>query len=292
MKKKNTKTNEFLSRVTFDDVHRYYILENHSKKQCIEYFNTTERIFRAFLEHYHLQKPTSLVYDLGCLTKELKYGDANYNNREKSKKTCLKRFGTESPLENREIWEKTYNTTVAKYGGTGFGGMSDAKMLDTAKKGNAALWEKYNSDQAFKDAYQASQNSTKKKNGTFRTSRKEASLYEKLKSIYGEADVISQYRDTRYPFNCDFYIKSLDLFIELNAHWTHGDHPFDNKNEEDLQKLVIWQEKAKESKFFSNAIETWTKRDVEKLKTLKENNLNYILIYNNLEVASSYGYKY
>ena len=29
----------------------------------------------------------------------------------------------------------------------------------------------------------------------------------------------------RYPFACDFYISSLDLFIECNYHWTHGGKP-------------------------------------------------------------------
>jgi hypothetical protein len=291
-KKQKTKVNEFLKQVSLDEVYTYYVLENHSKLQCIKYFNTTERVFRAFLEYYQLKKPRMLVHQLSVQTKEARYGDANYNNRDQARATCLERYGSESPLENKEIWQKTYDTTIAKHGGTGFGGMSDEKMLDTARKGNAALWEKYHSDHKFRAAYQASQNKTKKKNHTFRASKKELALYTKLVSIYGERDVISQYRDTRYPFNCDFYIKSLDLFIELNAHWTHGEHPFDIRNQVDLQKLAEWQEKARESKFFANAIETWTKRDVEKLRRLKENNLNFVLIYDKLEVVSSNGYKY
>lgn len=44
-----------------------------------------------------------------------------------------------------------------------------------------------------------------------------------LESLYGSDNVISQYQDKRYKnpktgvlFNCDFYIPSEDLFIELN----------------------------------------------------------------------------
>lgn len=287
-----TKSKDFLNSVSFDEVYAYYILENHSKKQCIEHFNTTERIFRAFLEHYRLQKPKDKVYSLISNTKEIKYGDANYNNREKSKQTCLARYGNESPLENFEIWQKTYNTTLNKFGGTGFANMSKDQMHRVSKKANIAMWEKYNTDASFRDAYQASQNKTKKENKTFNTSNKEIKLYSRLKDIYGEQDVIFQYRDVRYPYNCDFYIKSLDLFIELNAHWTHGEHPFDATNDADIQKLFMWQEKAKTSKFFQNAIETWTNRDVEKLKVLKENNLNFVLIYNKMEVASSDDFKH
>lgn len=237
-KKQKTKVSDFIDSTTFDEVYNYYVLENHSKDQCIDHFNTTIRIFRAFLEHHNLKKPRNLAYTLSCETKKAKYGDPNYNNREKTKQTCLTKYGCESPLENREIWQKTYETTLARYGGTGFGGMSNAKMLDTARKGNAALWEKYYADTSFKEAYQTSQNKTKKANKTFNASKREVELYNKLIAIYGEYDVMAQYRDIRYPFNCDFYIKSLDLFIELNAHWTHGEHPFDSANEADLNKLM------------------------------------------------------
>ena len=96
---------------------------------------------------------------------------------------------------------------------------------------------------------------------------------------YGEQDVIRQYQsDPRYPFACDFYIKSLDLFVELNLTWTHGGKQFVG-SEEDLAKLAIWQEKAKHSKFYENAIETWTIRDVIKIQTAAKNNLNYKVYY-------------
>ena len=60
---------------------------------------------------------------------------------------------------------------------------------------------------------------TKKKNGTFNTSKPEIELYEFLQYMYPNSVIIKGYRDNaRYPFNCDFYIKSIDEFIELNAH--------------------------------------------------------------------------
>ena len=97
---------------------------------------------------------------------------------------------------------------------------------------------------------------------------------------YGEDDVKAQYNaDSRYPFECDFYIKSLDLFIELNLHWSHGNHPFNCESEEDVKKLKIWREKAKTSDFYKNAIETWTVRDVRKIQMAQKNNLNYKVYY-------------
>jgi len=91
--------------------------------------------------------------------------------------------------------------------------------------------------------------------------------------------IYRQYKDERYPFYCDFYIKEDDLFIELNAHWSHGGRPYDPHDEDCVKKLLEWQEKAKTSKFYENAIQTWTVRDVQKRKCAEENHLNYKAIY-------------
>jgi len=121
---------------------------------------------------------------------------------------------------------------------------------------------------------------TKKKNNSFNTSKDEKILYENLLKDYEHKTIYRNYKDEeRYPFYCDFYIKEDDLFIELNAHWTHGSRPFDPDNQECQEQLKIWQEKAKTSEFYRNAIETWTIRDVKKLATAKKNNLNYKVIY-------------
>lgn len=123
------------------------------------------------------------------------------------------------------------------------------------------------------------QYATKKKNNSFHTSKPEDDYYNLLCEQYGENDVIRQYKEDRYPFSCDFYIPSIDLFIEYNGTWTHGGRPYD-PNDEDCQKqLTIWQEKAKTSNYYKNAISVWTELDVRKLKTAIDNNLNYRVIY-------------
>lgn len=121
---------------------------------------------------------------------------------------------------------------------------------------------------------------TRSKNNTFNTSTLEESYYTNLCNVFGKDNVKRQYRDKRrYPFRCDFYIPSEDLFIELNLHWTHGGKPYDPNDEGCRQQLQLWKEKAKQSKFYQNAIETWTVRDTKKLQYAKENNLNYKVIY-------------
>ena len=122
---------------------------------------------------------------------------------------------------------------------------------------------------------------TKKHKETMESSisLEETYCYQELIKKYGKSDIIRQYKEKRYPFHCDFYIKSKDLFIECNYHWTHGKHPFDKNNSEDIKKLNAWQEKAKTSDYYKGAIEVWTIRDPLKLKYFKENNLNYQILY-------------
>lgn len=235
--KKVNKSKEFIDRTPFEEVFEYYITQNHSKQDCLVYFNVTDRVFRAFLEHYKLKKPRNLVNKLSDNTKLLRYGNQKYNNREKYCQTCLKKFGTTSALANKEIHKKTIDTQRKKYGGTGFENRDAQSRHCLAQKANQAMWDKYHADENFAKKYQNSQYETKRKNKTFNTSKKETELYNILCSKFGKEDVMCQYSDTRYPYRCDFYIKSKDLFIELNAHWTHGDHPFDISNNDDLKKL-------------------------------------------------------
>ena len=120
---------------------------------------------------------------------------------------------------------------------------------------------------------------TKKYKGSYKQSKKEEHIFNILKTKY--SNIERQYKSNKYPFLCDFYIPSLDLYIELHFHWTHGDHPFDNANKNDIEQLENW--KNKNTKFYDNAINTWTKRDPKKLQVAKENNLNFFVFYNEKE---------
>ena len=126
------------------------------------------------------------------------------------------------------------------------------------------------------------------RNNSFKQSKTELMLLDYLKSEY--PDLIYQYKDKeRYPFKCDFYIPSLDLFIEYNGYWTHGLHPFNPLNKEDNLKLLKW--KTKESKQYKTAIKVWTITDPLKRETAIKNNLNFIEFwynaFENLEIVKS-----
>lgn len=98
-----------------------------------------------------------------------------------------------------------------------------------------------------------------------------------LISLFGKDDVVYQYIDERYPYPCDFYIKSLDLFIECHYYWTHGDHFFDENNQDDVKILEFWKSKGKPQ--YESAIYCWTVTDIKKKNCAIRNNLNYIALF-------------
>lgn len=80
---------------------------------------------------------------------------------------------------------------------------------------------------------------------------------------------------------CDIYVKSKDLFVECNFHWTHGGHFFDPENSSDTAKLMDW--KQKNTKFYNIAADTWYRRDRLKLETAKNNKINYLVFWTEAE---------
>lgn len=231
-------------------------------------------------------------------TKLLKYGDENYKNIDKAKQTKLSRYGDEN-YNNRE---KANNTCLERYGVTCYSKTKEYKnrlkpiRKEMYRKAEDTLEKKYGSLDAAYKLICSKRNESLRKNNSFNRSNMENNLYYYLLNYFKE-DIKRNYSDSvRYPFKCDFYIPSKDLFVELNAHWTHGNTPYDSNDVYCQNKLKNWQEKAKTSKFYKNAIYTWTDLDVRKAEIAKKNNLNYIVIYNkklselleNLESQSGY----
>ena len=120
-------------------------------------------------------------------------------------------------------------------------------------------------------------NITKTKNNTFNVSKLEKELY--MWFLNNNFNILTQYKSKEYPYHCDFYLIDYDLRIELQGSWTHGQHPFDKNNKEDIKTLEIW--KSKNTTYYNNAINSWTIRDVKKRETAKKNNLKYLEIFSN-----------
>lgn len=185
----------------------------------------------------------------------------NYEINKKWHNTCYERYGSYSPLGNKDIWNKTEETTYKKYG---------VKCIFQTKENRNKILSKESRTKRYE---------TLKRNHTFNTSKIEEQIYLELINIYGKNNIEREYnKDNRYPWRCDFYIKSLDIFIEVQGYYTHGKHPFNSNSKEDLQLITQYQNKYGSK---CQPITIWTIKDVEKRNKAKENNLKYIELFDN-----------
>ena len=118
---------------------------------------------------------------------------------------------------------------------------------------------------------------TKTKNNSFNASLPEEKIYTLLKAKFN--NVKRQYISDKYPFACDFYIPDLDLYIEYQGIWTHGNKPYNELDQECIDLVNKWKQKST-TKFYKNAIKVYTVSDPLKRKVAKDNNLNRIEFFN------------
>lgn len=150
-------------------------------------------------------------------------------------------------------------------------------------KTNKTRIDKYGSLDNFYNIVTTKTLETRTANGTLGKSLIEDVIFEKLKTVF--LDLIRNYHDIRYStrtgktFDCDFYSKALDLFIEYQGNWTHGFAEYDSTDPNCIELLKLWQEKAKTSKYYADAITTWTVRDVQKKTAIVQNKLKFMRLY-------------
>lgn len=120
---------------------------------------------------------------------------------------------------------------------------------------------------------------TKKLKGSFHVSKPERIVYDLLLKKFGESNVFREYRSNQYPFSCDFWVKSFDLYIELNIYVTHGGHWFDPENVEDLKRLEYIKSKIRPGNLYQKMVYVWTESDVKKRKIAIQNKLNYCVFW-------------
>lgn len=212
--------------------------------------------FRATMEArygvaYSLQSPS--IRERIEATMWARYGARNAflvpEFREKAADTCEARYGVRHPSQSFEIRDRTVATNMARYGVPY--AMMSSKVVDKCIL-------------------------SKMKNGTFSSSAPEDRLYAKLVEVFGETGVVRQYKSDLYPFYCDFYVKSRDMFIELNGYVSHGGHWFGaSPYDADILDAYL----RSDSRFLRQVMDVWFERDVKKRETARRNNLNYVVFW-------------
>lgn len=249
-----------------------------------EYYNNREQVYKTNLKNLGVKMPFQSKEILNKCKETLKnkYGE-NINNpmdlefvKNKIRNTCLKRYGVDWITKTDWYLEKTKNTLLERYG------------VDSYSKSKE--WKEHIQSVEYQIHRKQQEYITKKKNKSFNGSKEENLCFELIKEKY--KDAIHQFRDNkRYPFNCDIYVPSLDLFIEYQGSEFHGKKPYEG-TEEDLQKIKLWKERGdkicknenKTNSRYYEMIKTWMTKDPLKRKTAKDNNLNYIEFWNINEV--------
>ena len=294
-------------------------LKNEKRKQT-----NLEKYGREYGFDYYKIKQTNLEkYGVENISQ-------NKNIQEKRKQTCIKKYGYENARQSPDIKEKIKHTNNEKYG-VDFGFQSNevkdkisqtikqkygvnniSQLKDIQEKKQQTLdfnypdktiivqkrqntcEQKYGTKSFAQSKYcdwntlQNKRYKTLKKNNSFNVSRDEEYIHQKLCGKF--CLVKRQYKTDKYPFSCDFYIPEIDLYIEYQGCWTHGGIPFNPEDIQCLKKLNLW--KDKHTKFYDNAIYTWTKLDVRKREIVKQNNLNWIEFFNLEEFENWFNFSY
>lgn len=275
------------------------IVQDKIKQTCLEKYGVTnpganeeikKKIKQHFIDTYGVESSWQIpeVQEKSKQTKIERYNDPTFTNPEKMKQTCLERYGVDNGFKTKEAQEKYKQTCLERYGvdhNWKIPGEHDVTHTPEAleKKKRTSL-KHYGVEHPHQsNEIKNKVNETKRKNNTFNASSKEIYIYNMLLSKFNKDDIIQNYKSEKYPFNCDFYIISLDLYIEYQGLWTHGGMPYDKTNDICINQVNIWKEKSKSSQYYKNALYNWTVRDVIKRETAIKNKLNYIEFFNSDE---------
>lgn len=165
----------------------------------------------------------------------------------KNKATTIARYGVAHNWNNGILRENCKNTMKEKYGVT--------------------------------HNWQSSKLRSKEK---FKVSQLEQEFMDYL-DLYHISYKYRYYDETgKYPYECDFYLPTLNMFIEINGTALHDTHIFDPNNENDIKQLEYYKSRI-DSSWYQSKVRIWLK-DYEKQQTAIKNNLNYKIIWTKQDI--------
>ena len=257
-------------------------LERYGVEHAMKCNDVKSKLKQTNLERYGVENvyQSEIIKNKCKKVKLERYGDPNYKNLEKAKQTNLERYGVEWYLQSdnenikrgsKENLEKTKQTCLERYGVEYFFQSNNYKEANKQTCLERYGVENYSATAEYKNKVYK----TKKKNGTFNSSKIENKLIEYFTN--NGINFKTQYKSELYPYMCDFYFPNTQTFVEIQGNWTHGGHPFDKNNTDDINKLKLWESKS--NKYYNIAINTWTVSDVEKRKLAQQNNIKLFEIF-------------
>lgn len=176
--------------------------------------------------------------------------------RDKAKISCLKKYGAKYPTQSKEVQEKFKQTCLERYGVE-----NPSQSEDVKKKKKLSYIRRFGVDHPMKceeikskiDFFDISRrrHETMKRNGSYIKSRIEDEFFDYLCKACGKQNVERQKIINNW--NIDFYIKSIDLYIQFDGVYWHGlDRPiedikeFKNKRDEVIYETYLRDQKQNE----------------------------------------------
>ena len=219
-------------------------------------------------------------YNNSSETKEKKR-ESLKTHEEENKKRMIDKYGVEYNSQRKEQIEKRKETLIEKYGTTN---LHDVPEFE--KKSKDTIMKKTGYDSYFKIpevrklAYEQLLNDS-----ITGKSKKEDSVYDMLVEL-GYNDAIRHYISDDYPYPCDFYIPSLDMYIEYHGSQYHNKRAYLGTSEDikeanellDKDKKRCEETRRNKSPYFS-IFNTWANIDCKRRNTVNERKLKYLELY-------------
>lgn len=299
--------------ITKEELEQYYIIEDHTRKETAKHFNICDRTLSKYMKEYGLNKQYTRVLthfiskeqlEKHLIEEGLSYAEIGklYNKKGTSirhlnetykipipkeniqkarERTNFIKYGVKTPLKNPEVQAKSEQTSMAKYGCKKAADSKEVraragKSIKKARIRNHTTQAELMQNPEYLNNFITKRRISLSKNKTAGKSKEEKIVFELLKEKF--KDIRTQYTSEKYPFNCDFYIPDLDLYIEYQGYWMHCKKygPFNKQNSKHLELLEKWKNKANTSTTYQRAITVWTISDPLKRQTAKDNNLNWM----------------
>lgn len=271
LQRKETKLDKLSAKYPYEFVYDLYIIQNESFIEIVKKLGITEKDFRRLLTRYKIKKsrnlsqknntyirPHELSVALGKKSSETQ--KKMWQNKTPQQKTEWSR--KQSEAHSTESFKSTISNANKLYYQRAMTECPDV-LEERNNRRRESCKDIWTAERLQKRAETAKQNRVLQKSKLCRTIS-EQKLYDCLLQEFEDLQYDVRV-DDRYPFFCDFYIPSLDLFIELQAHQSHGKLPINYLNENQFPD--------------DRYRDVFARRDVEKYETALKNNINLIRVY-------------
>lgn len=149
--------------------------------------------------------------------------------REKQINTCIQKYGTQTPLECKEIFNKTVLSLNKNFNLKN--GIADLRKIPAIiEKTKATNLKKFGGNAPLSSSeIRAKVSETMWKNGTCKTSLKQLELAKLIKEIYGNCEI--NYPCDKVSLDCVVIVNNIKIDVEYDGYYWHRDEQRDRRRD-------------------------------------------------------------